>query len=226
MADLLRRAIDATVAYELPEDRLIELIGELAPVVEAIEAASPMIRRDRTRPELSAHPQDFFATSPLAGHENPLSPPIRIWAAEVDGKKRIRGRANFPLVYEGPPTCVHGGVISEMFDEILGDANLLNETPGMTGTLSIRYRKPTPILRDLELEAWVEQVDGRKITTKGSITVDGEITAEAEGLFIFVDPLKMLAFAEANAKHAGGDVLGETMAKLVTGEIPLPEGLA
>ena len=29
MADLLRRAIDATVAYELPEDRLIELIGEL-----------------------------------------------------------------------------------------------------------------------------------------------------------------------------------------------------
>jgi acyl-CoA thioesterase FadM len=57
----------------------------------------------------------------------------------------------------------------------------------MTATLTIRYRRPTPLHRDLRFEGVLERVDGRKIFTSGRC-YDGEtLTAEAEGLFIHVD---------------------------------------
>ena len=73
------------------------------------------------------------------------------------------------------------------FDEILGMANAASGHPGMTGTLKIRYLRPTPLHRTVELEGWTERVEGRRIVAKGRMTVDGELTAEAEGLFITID---------------------------------------
>ena len=55
--------------------------------------------------------------------------------------------------YEGPPGCVHGGVIALVFDELLGAANIAAGSPGMTGTLTIRYREPTPIRTEIRLES-------------------------------------------------------------------------
>ena len=67
------------------------------------------------------HPQDFFPTSPVIGFANPVAPPVEVWAVEgEDGQREIRGRVTFGYPYEGPPTCVHGGVIAELFDELLG----------------------------------------------------------------------------------------------------------
>ena len=40
-------------------------------------------------------------------------------------------------------------MIAETFDEMLGAANIVAGNPGMTGTLTIRYRKPTPLRTDL-----------------------------------------------------------------------------
>ena len=37
----------------------------------------------------------------------------------------MRGRVTYGYAYEGPPTCVHGGVIAELFDELLGMSNIL-----------------------------------------------------------------------------------------------------
>ena len=83
----------------------------------------------------------------MVGFANPVAPPIEVWAVEgEDGRREIRGRATFDYQYEGPPTCVHGGVIAEVFDEMLGISNLLVGQGAMTGTLTIRYRRPTPLL--------------------------------------------------------------------------------
>ena len=49
----------------------------------------------------------------------------------VDGGYReIAGEAHFDYPYEGPPTCVHGGVIAETFDEMLGAANMVAGNAG------------------------------------------------------------------------------------------------
>jgi acyl-CoA thioesterase FadM len=70
------------------------------------------------------------------------------------------------------------------FDEILGIANISAGHPGMTGTLTIKYRRPTPLFRELHFTAWVERVEGRRIITKGEVSTDGQLTAQAEGVFV------------------------------------------
>ncbi len=54
----------------------------------------------------------------------------------------------------------------------------------MTGTLTIRYRGPPPLLTELLLQGKVDRVEGRKIFTQATISANGTVTAEAEGLFI------------------------------------------
>ena len=108
---------------------------------------------------------------------SPLAPPIE-WEL-VDG--RIVGHGIYHAAYEGPPGYVHGGWVALTFDEILGMANIASGHPGMTGTLKVRYLRPTPLHRRVDLEGWTERVEGRRIVAKGRMTVDGEVTAEAEG---------------------------------------------
>ena len=115
------------------------------------------------------------------------------------GPSEIRATAWFDYPYEGPPSCVHGGVIAATFDEILGAANMVSGNPGMTGTLTVRYRKPTPLRTDLRLEARFLERDGRKIRTWAGMYHGDVLTAEADGLFIEVMPRQMLAIAERNA---------------------------
>jgi acyl-coenzyme A thioesterase PaaI-like protein len=54
----------------------------------------------------------------------------------------------------------------------------------MTGTMSVRYHRPTPIERELSLAAEMLQREGRKIRARAEIRCDGEVTASAEGVFI------------------------------------------
>ena len=116
-----------------------------------------------------------------------------------DGTREVRGRVTFGYAYEGPPTCVHGGVIAELFDELLGMSNILAGQGAMTGTLKIRYRRPTPLLAPLELAARNTGKEGRKVFAWGAIYYQGELTAEAEGIFIEVLPGRMLDIVSGNA---------------------------
>jgi acyl-CoA thioesterase FadM len=75
-------------------------------------------------------------------------------------------------------------VIALLFDELLGATNVCVGAPGFTGTLTIRYERPTPIDAELELECWHERAEGRKVVTAGTICYDGAVTARAEGIFI------------------------------------------
>jgi hypothetical protein len=78
-------------------------------------------------------------------------------------------------------------VIALIFDELLGCVNVSQGYGGFTGTLTIRYERRTPLGEPIDLESWVDRVDGRKIFTKGTMSHDGAVTARAEGLFITSD---------------------------------------
>lgn len=126
----------------------------------------------------------FFDHSPFIGLANPLSPPMYFEYSDDD----VKARVTFGSAYEGPPGCVHGGYVAAAFDELLGATQALSGTQGMTAHLGIDYRRPTPLHRELEMVGWVVGTEGRKIFTKGEIRVDGTVTAEAQGLFIAIDP--------------------------------------
>ncbi len=121
--------------------------------------------------------------SPIVGLGNPVAPPL-VFGVEGD---QVVGRGRFGLQYEGPPNSVHGGFVAAALDELLGMAQSLSGKAGMTGTLTVRYRKPTPLHTDLTLTARVEKVEGRKIFTSGEVRAGDMLCAEAEGIFISVD---------------------------------------
>jgi acyl-coenzyme A thioesterase PaaI-like protein len=206
------------VAVGLPisDDDLSDAAERLGEVADELEKEAGSVKRLRRQPDPSVHPQDFFPTSPLIGYANPISPPVGVWAVPGEvGQREIRGRVTFGYPFEGPPTCVHGGVIAALFDELLGSANIIGQRAGMTGTLTVRYRKPTPLLAPLDLVARLTGTERRKIFAWGGIYHDGELTAEADGIFVEVKPGRMLDIVTTNARESEGPVIDPEFARLI-----------
>jgi len=221
VAAAMRRISHVVVGNPLPDDDLADAAHRLAELAERLEAVAPAEKILRQFPDPDGHPQDFFPTSPMTGVASPISPPIEVWAVlGAEGYREIRGRGAFGYQFEGPPTCVHGGVIAELFDELLGLANLAANQPGMTGTLSVRYHRPTPLLAPLELAARYTGRERRKIFTWGGIFCDGELTAEAEAVFIEVRPDRMRGIVSGNAEAAEAPVMNAEWQQLIAEQGP------
>jgi hypothetical protein len=204
VADAIRGVLHAMVQTSAP----IEVIQAVAADVEqAAERFSGYTSKSMYEGFAEAanagEPFGFFDHSPMLGQANPLAPPIHLW---LEGD-RILGKATFGAAYEGPPGCVHGGYVAAAFDEVLGSTQSLSGSPGMTGRLTVHYRKPTPLQTELRFEGWIESVTGRKILTKGELRAGGVLCAEAEGLFISIDFSKFSDMkAERDRRQASGEV--------------------
>jgi acyl-coenzyme A thioesterase PaaI-like protein len=196
----MRRITAAMVGRIVDDDALAEAGAALDVVADHLEVSAGPGRRARREPDPSGDAQDFFPTSPVIGFANPIAPPVRI---EV-GDDGLVGTAFFDYQYEGPPTCVHGGVLAMVFDELLGATNIAAGCPGMTGTLTIRYRKPTPLRTPLRLESRCVSRQGRKISTWGGIFHEDVLLAEAEGIFIELVPERFLQVVTTHAQEMPG----------------------
>jgi hypothetical protein len=127
---------------------------------------------------------DYLPRSPVVGEASPLSPRLDWEEAQLPEGLGIEGRGVFGAPYEGPPGFVHGGWIACAFDEMLGIANIVGGHPGMTARLTVHYRRPTPLFRDLRFRAWVDRVEGRRIVSRAELWDGDTLTAEADGLFV------------------------------------------
>jgi acyl-coenzyme A thioesterase PaaI-like protein len=221
LSGALRRIGAVTVGNPVPDDVVSDMADQLTLLADQLEAAAEPTKRYRAQPDEFGHPQDFFPTSPIAGYSNPIAPPADIWVVLGEGGQReIRGTVTFDFPYEGPPTCVHGGVIAELFDELLGAATIVAGQAAMTGTLTVRYRRPTPLLAPLDLVARLTGKEGRKVYSWGGIYFQGELTAEAEGIFIDVPPGRMLDIVTNNAGKTDANVIDPTFMRMIAENTP------
>ena len=144
--------------------------------------------------------RNFLARSPMMGSINPIAAPLTLSVVREGAEATVEARVTFSNTYEGAPGCVHGGFVASAFDEVLGVAQSASGNPGMTANLSVDYRSPTPILRELVFRGWCERVDGRKIYTRGTVHAGDTLCAEATALFIAMRPelfAKLLAMRDA-----------------------------
>jgi acyl-coenzyme A thioesterase PaaI-like protein len=183
----LRVAIEACGKLDAP-------LAELASVADRIEAlAGDLDARAGARPMSRFEPFDARAPeamlpfSPVTGRYNPLAPPVALSIEHGDPRKVI-GLVRFGDAYEGPPSAVHGSIVAAVYDQLLAFANVANDTGGPTASLTVHYRKPTPLRTDLRFEAWTDRVEGRKVFARGRCLADGEIVSECEGLFVKLLP--------------------------------------
>lgn len=194
LAAALRRDINLLMETDAPEAEIVAAAAALERFGDRL-AAQPRAHRLWGFAETSnaGNPNAFFDHSPIVGLGNPIAPPLIL---HVDGDL-IRGSATFGIAYEGPPGHVHGGFIAAAFDEVLGMAQSMSGTPGMTGTLTIRYRRPTPLNQLVSFEGRLDRVEGRKIFASGTLRVRDTLCAEAEAIFVAVDFERMRRMADA-----------------------------
>ncbi len=185
----VRRLNDASVSVAGTVAELDALTAEVERAERAVRARAlgKPLPRFRYESFLEERLNELLPYSPATGNFNPLALPVRL----VREGDRVIGTGRFTEAFEGPPHSVHGGIISLVYDQLLAMGNLVLGVGGHTASLTVHYRKLTPLHRDLYWTAFTERVDGRKVHARGSChlgTPDGELLTEAEGLFIRVRP--------------------------------------
>ncbi|MFF3671413.1 PaaI family thioesterase [Microtetraspora malaysiensis] len=182
LAQQVRELMDAVVLTDVPEDEMTAVTAELVALTERLKAA----RRDRPPvPELTRNGFRHLGNA-VTGACNPHALPLVI---ERDPEGGSRADLEFRPTHEGPPDSVHGGVSAMILDHLLGDAVAAAGRAGMTGTLSIRYRRRVPYGQPVVGRAAATRAEGRKTWVDGTISLpDGTVLVEATGLFITPTP--------------------------------------
>ena len=91
------------------------------------------------------------------------------------------------------------------FDEVLGSAQSLGGRPGMTGTLTIHYRRPTPLHTELRFEGRVDAGRRPQDVHRGTVHAGDRLCAEAEGLFMAIDFAKIAELRRQREAAFGSD---------------------
>lgn len=201
IVELVRSLGSALHANEVAPENRAALAGHLRAALDLTGGGPPRLRWY----EVDATEADATRTrnrelSTFSGAVNAVAPPMTVSPGTLgDGRPALIGRVRLDRLREGPPRAAHGGVLAGLFDELLGGGQrLAGGPPGVTGRLTVRYRRPTPLDADLELRVWVHDDRERRVVVRGECVVldpDGSdsageaapVTAEAEAIFLRVD---------------------------------------
>jgi acyl-coenzyme A thioesterase PaaI-like protein len=183
-AEAARRVVAGLVASDADAATLDAATAALDAIAATLTHDRPRSRYEATgglRGGVDAESQ-VWESHPFLGPSHPLAPPLKIIR---DGDHAV-ALVTYTHVYEGPPGTVHGGIVAAGFDMVLGAAASMSKRPGLTGTLSVRYRKAMPLYQEIRYEGWIDSVEARKTLVAGKATADGEVVAEGHGIFVAI----------------------------------------
>jgi acyl-coenzyme A thioesterase PaaI-like protein len=174
----VRRLIEATIRTDVN-------MAAVAAATEKIDSATAQLS-DSLLPgsfgvQTGSDGQPIAWGNVVIGLRNPVAPPLAIHHT-ADGAVHT----DFVLgaAYEGPPGHVHGGVCAMILDHVLGATAHRPGKPAVTGTLTLRYLRGTPLGQPLRALAHVERIEGAKTFAVGNIAGTEGVTVEAHGVFI------------------------------------------
>jgi acyl-coenzyme A thioesterase PaaI-like protein len=188
----LRRLAGLLVSLEHEHPTVDAMIGQLASWEDELTLAAPRDPRPRFGPEQTAEQRVYLDHAFDPGSFNPNFPEYRFERIESES---ARGTVTFPVVYEGPPGLVHGGVIASFFDCVIQHHNCAMGSAGKTRSLTITYRRPTPLLTDLDFDITREVTD-RGLRSAGRLVRDGQVlcTGELDSVAMSTEQLAARAF--------------------------------
>lgn len=142
--------------------------------------------RDRLAQDAVSEREQVFAHRfDLPGRGQTMSPAFVVRDA---GPERVTGTVRYGRYFLGGNGAVHGGAIPLLFDEVFGRLANGHRTPSRTAYLRTDYRAVTPVGQVLDVDVWVERIEGRKRFVRGTLTHSGTVCAEAEALFVELKP--------------------------------------
>lgn len=192
------RDLGHTLVAHQPDDETFDAIAQWATELTVQLASTPPRREalieariahmaSRARSALAANERphgSLFADSFVSGRANPMG--INA-VMSVDGDHSV-ATVTIGAGFEGAPGRSHGGVVAAIIDETMGGVLGIIHELAFTGWLKVTYRNPTPLHVPLECRAWLEHRNGRKLSLRSEVRDGDQLIAEAEALFIVVNP--------------------------------------
>lgn len=124
---------------------------------------------------------------------------MRLPLPEREHAERYAASVRFDERHQGGPGIVHGGLVSAALDEACGLLATWYRFPTVTARIFVRYRRPVPINRELDVAAWVTRSSGRRIHIDAELSDGSERLAEARAAFLHVPLEHFLATPEGRA---------------------------
>jgi hypothetical protein len=197
---------DLVLSVEDDDDDVERLIAELRAAEARLAERVPPEARPRVGPAADSGGRVDLDHSRDIGAFNPCFPPYEI---AVDGD-RASGTVTFPVAFEGPPGVVHGGFLAWFFDCVMQHHNCDVGVAGKTTSLSLRYRRPAPLLTELRFEV-TRRLDDRRITSTGRLAGPGDdVLCEAEMAAVAGDRAALPAVSPRRSSRASSRASGGT----------------
>lgn len=190
----IRRLAHALVAHDPDPQTVAAITAALAPLTDLV-VDSP--RRNRrlstaehvftTHDGVETHPfgsvDGPLADRPILGATNPFAVEATSWLEEREAVTDVVLGPGF----EGAPERAHGGIVAAIFDDVTGHVLRFAGTPAFTGTLTIRYHRPTPLGEPLQFRARLDGREGRRLFISADCRCEGDLLATCEAVYVVVD---------------------------------------
>ena len=173
--------VSADITPELA-DTIREDLDRIAARLETCEQVSGLVEMGR-KADRGTVDNVMGELVAMAGRSHPCAPQLT-WQEKLN---QITGTVIFGQAFEGPPGHTHGGWVAGILDHIMGMTHVRTGHPGMTGGLSIRYLKPTPLHEVIHISAEAVELDDKRTAVKAAMRWGEVTTATAEAIFVRVD---------------------------------------
>jgi hypothetical protein len=177
----MRRLTSVLLSLEHAHPTVDAMLAKFTAWEAELSAAAPPDPAPRIGPDPDGTRRVYVQRVFDVGNFNPSFPEYRFDRMDAES---AAGRITFPVVYEGPPGLVHGGFLGVFVDCVVQHHNLATGTSGMTRTMTVTYRRPVPLLTDLNFDIARHEVDGMASSTARLLLDDdvlciGEVVAGA-----------------------------------------------
>ncbi|WP_395692448.1 PaaI family thioesterase [Nocardioides sp.] len=177
LADAVRSLVDATIRTTVAEDEVRAVQAEVEALTARLRAAE---LPGPAGVRYNSEGRSWSWGNAVVGQRNAVAVPMEV---VHDSSGLVHADVVLGAAYEGPPGLVHGGVTALLLDHLMGETASGHRRVTFTGTLTLRYRRGTP-LGPVRLEGRVVREEGRKVVVEATVADPDGVTVEAEGLFV------------------------------------------
>jgi hypothetical protein len=172
-AAAIRRLTGLLLSIENEHPAVDDMLARFARWETDLAAAAPPDVTPRIGDDPDGQRRVYLDHAFDVGAYNPSFPEYRLDVVDGD-PDTATGTVTFPLNFEGPPGLVHGGFLGVFFDCVTQQHNCATRLSGKTRSLTVKYRRPTPLLTELTFD--VQRSEGeRGLTSTARLRLDDDV---------------------------------------------------
>jgi hypothetical protein len=172
-AAAIRRVTGLLLSLENEHPVVNDMLTRFAEWETELAAAAPPDATPRIGDDPQGRRRLYLDHAFDVGAYNPSFPEYRLEITDGD-PDTATGTVTFPLNFEGPPGLVHGGFLGVFFDCVTQHHNCATRLSGKTRSLTVKYRRPAPLLTELTFDVERRESE-RGLVSTARLRLDDEV---------------------------------------------------